>query len=113
MNVPVIVPTVKVGADASELTSSESYTAARLNTSARPSEIVLSVGLVPYASLAPVVTLTCFIKFVVLVLCETEVLSIVAVNLTFAEEPKIVLSVIVKVPVPVPEVFPDTVTISP
>ena len=45
----------------------DTYTAARLNTSARPSEIVLSVGLVPYASLAPVVTLTCFIKFVVLV----------------------------------------------
>ena len=47
VNVPVIVPNVKVGATASVEVSSESYTAAKLNESARPKEIVLSVGLVP------------------------------------------------------------------
>ena len=113
VNVPVIVPIVKVGAAASVLTSSESNTAAKLNTSARPNEIVLSVGLVPYASVAPVTTLTCFIRLVVLILCDTEVLRIVANNLIFASSPKIEASVMVSVVVPVPEVFPETLTISP
>ena len=49
VNVPVTVPTVNSGADASADALSESYTAIKLNTSARPREIVLSVGLVPKA----------------------------------------------------------------
>ena len=113
VNVPVIVPIVKVGAAASVDTSSESNTAAKLNTSARPNEIVLSVGLVPNASVAPVVTLTSFIRLVVLVLCDTEVLRIVANNLTFAESPKIVSSVTVSNGEPVPVTFPEILTTSP
>ena len=104
---------VKLGAVASESVLSESKTPTRLNTSALPREIVLSVGLVPNASVVPVETLTCFIRLTVLLFCITEVLRIVADNLTFAESPKIVASVIVNEPLPVPATLPDILTISP
>ena len=45
--VPVISPTLNVGATASVASTSESYTAWSLNTSPLPKDIVLSVGLVP------------------------------------------------------------------
>ena len=61
-NIPVTFETVSVGAVASVDVSSESNTALSLNTSARPNEIILSVGLVPNASVVPVVTFSCFIN---------------------------------------------------
>ena len=67
VNVPVIVPNVKVGAAASVEVSCESKTPTNLNASARPKEISLSPGRVPYASVVPVETLTCFIRLVVFV----------------------------------------------
>ena len=57
--------------------------------------------------------MSCFIKLVVLVFCVTDVFKSVAVNFTFAALPKIVLSVTVSVPPPVPEVLPERLTISP
>ena len=113
VKVPVIVPTVKVGATASVPVASESYTAASLNTSARPREIVLSVGLVPYASVAPVETFTCFTRLVVLAFCVTEVFKSVANNLTFAAFPKTESSVTTIDVVPAPDMFPDILTTSP
>ena len=120
---PVIIsplvkfPTVPVivicGAAASVEVDSESNTATNLNASARPRDMSLSPGLVPYASLTPVVTLTCFIKLVVLILWFTFDLNIVALSFTFAPLPKIVLSVIVIEAVPVPEIFESTLTICP
>ena len=98
---------------ASELVSSESNTPTNLNASARPKDICSSVGLVPNASLAPVVTFTCLQSCVVLTLDATVVLSIVPINLTFAPLPKFVLSVTVTVAPPVPVMFPETLTISP
>ena len=101
VNVPVIVVKVKVGATASVEVSCESKTPANLNASARPKEISLSPGRVPYASVVPVVTFICFISFVVFVFCVTLVLRIVATSFTFAALPKTVESVIVIEAVPV------------
>ena len=113
VNVPETPVTVNVGATASEL-DCESKTATKLNTSARPRDIVLSVDLIPKAPSSSVSnTLSCFIKLVVLVFCVTEVFNIVAVSFTFAESPKIVLSVTVNAPLPVPDSLPDKLTISP
>ena len=107
-NVPVTVPNVSVGAVASELVSSESNTACNLNTSARPKDISLSVALHPNAPSASLATtLTCLDKLVVLIFEATLVLTIVAITFTFAPEPKIVLSVIVILAVPVPDILPE------
>ena len=113
VNVPVIVPIVNSGVVASELVSSESNTPTTLNASARPKDICSSVGLVPNAWVAPTSTFNCLHNCVVLTLDATLVFNIVPINLTFAPEPNIVLSVTVSVAVPVPEVLPDTETISP
>ena len=113
VNVPVIVPNVNSGAVASEVVSSESNTPTNLNASARPREICSSVGLVPNASVAPVATFNCLQSCVVLILDATLVFSIVPINFTFAPAPNIVLSVTVNVALPVPDVLPDTLTISP
>ena len=110
VNAPVIVPTVKVGATASTLVSPESKTPTNSNASDLPKDISLSSGRVPYASVAPVETLSCFISLVVFDFCVTEVLRIVAVSTTFAESPKIVLSVIVRVTVPAPEAVSTILT---
>ena len=67
VKVPVVVPKLIVGVTASVSEAPDSNTAINLNTSLRPKEICLSVGLVPYAAVAPGTTLTCFISFVVLV----------------------------------------------
>ena len=65
-NVPTALVSVISGAIASVLDDSESNTATRLNASARPNEIVVSVGRVPNASVVPETTFICFINFVVL-----------------------------------------------
>ena len=88
INIPEDALNVKKGAVASEEVSSESYTPTSLKESALPRDIVLSVGLVPYASVAPVSTLTCFIKVVVLDLAVTPVFNSVASILTLAPLPK-------------------------
>jgi len=106
VNVPETVPNVNVGAVASALVLPESNTACNLNTSARPKDISLSVALHPYApsgSLAT--TLTCLDKFVVLVFDATLDLIIVAITFTLAALPKIVLSVIVTLAVPVSDIL--------
>ena len=113
-NVPLTVPNVSVGAVASELVLSESKTACNLNASARPKDISLSVALHPNAPSASLATtLTCLDKFVVLVFDATLVLVIVAITFTLALEPKIVLSVIVILAVPVPDILPEIGTKSP
>ena len=67
VNVPVVFVTVSVGATAS-VVDSESKTAAKLNTSALPREMVLSVDLIPKAPSSSVnKTFSCFINFVVLI----------------------------------------------
>ena len=86
----MIVPRVISGAVASELVLSESNTPTNLNASALPNDMISSVGLVPNASLAPVATFNCLQSCVVLTLDATLVLSIVAINLTFAPLPKFV-----------------------
>ena len=88
VNTPVDALNVNVGASASDEVSSESYTPTSLKESALPRDIVLSVGLVPKASVAPVSTLTCFIKVVVLDLALTPVFNSVASILTLAPLPK-------------------------
>ena len=98
---------------ASVLASSESNIATTLNTSARPREIVVSVGRVPNASVVPEITFTCFIKFVVLDFWITDVLRSVAVSFTFAELPRIVLSVTVRDVDPVPDNLLSRLTTSP
>ena len=113
VNVPVIDPTVRVGATASVDASCESKTAANLNASTRPREMSSSDGRVPYASVVPETTFTCFISLVVFVFCFTDVLRIVAVSFTFAESPKIVLSVIVIEAVPVPPIVSAILTSCP
>ena len=65
----------------------------------------------PSSSLA--ITLTCFIRLVVLILALTDVLKTVPINLTFADAPRIVLSVIVTVELPVPLIVLVTSTKSP
>ena len=62
VNVPVIVPSDSEGTIASVLDSSESRTATNLNASARPKDIVLSVGRVPNASVSPGLTFNFFIS---------------------------------------------------
>ena len=84
-----------------------------MNTSARPNEISASSGRVPYASDVPVETLNCFISLVVFIFGTTEVLRIVAVSLTFAPLPKIVLSVTVTVVVASPEIVSAILTSCP
>ena len=101
------------GVVASELVSSESNTPTNLNASARPKDICSSVGLVPNASVAPVATFNCLHSCVVLTLDATLVFNIVPINLTFAPEPNIVLSVTVSVACACSSVLPDTLTISP
>ena len=113
MNVPFTFDNVSVGKLASVLVSSESNTAPKLNASALPKEIVESVALVPNAPDVAPATLTCFDKFVVLILCVIFVFNIVAVNITFAALPKLELSVIVIVDVPVPATLPLIETMSP
>ena len=108
INVPVIDPTVIVGATASVDVSCESKTAANLNASTRPKEISLSSGLVPYASVVPGTTFSCFISRVVFVFSCTDVLRIVVVSFTLAEAPKMVVSVIVIEAVPVPPIVEET-----
>ena len=76
----MIVPSVNSGAVASALVLSESNTPTNLNTSVRPSEIVLSVGLVPNASVAPVATFSCLTRFVVLTFEATLVFKRVAIK---------------------------------
>ena len=80
-NVPFTLDSVSVGKLASELVSSESKTAPRLNTSALPKDIVESVAFVPKAPAVAPATFTCFDKFVVLILCvilvSTLLLSII------------------------------------
>ena len=49
----------------------------------------------------------------VFILAFTAVFVTVPINLTFADAPSIVLSVIVTVDVPVPVIFPDILTRSP
>ena len=113
VKVPVIVPSVSVGATASSEVSCESNTPTRLKTSARPNEISASSGLVPYASDVPVETFNCFISFVVFIFETTEVLRIVAVTFTFAALPKIVPSVIVSVVPPAPLIVSAILTSCP
>ena len=79
----MIVPSVNVGAVASALVSSESNTPTNLNTSARPSEILLSVGLDPYAWVSPTSTFNCLTRFVVLTFDATLVFKRVAINFTY------------------------------
>ena len=102
-----------VGNDASELVSSESNTAPKVKASARPSDIVSSVALVPNAPVVAPATLTTLDKLVVFNLAEIDVFNSVAVNLTLAPFPKLVLSDIVIVAVPVPEIVDSASTISP
>ena len=104
--VPTTLLTVNCGAVAAALVSSESNTACNLNTSVRPIEISLSVDLVPYAPVAPVaITLSCLDSCVVFVFGTTLVFNNVAKSFTFASFPKRLLSVIVKVEVPVVVTF--------
>ena len=110
---PTTLDNVSVGKDASLLVSSESKTAPRLNTSALPKDIVVSVAFVPNAPAVAPATFTCLDKFVVFILCVIFVFNNVAVNITFAALPKLELSVIVIVDVPVPAILPLTETISP
>ena len=110
---PEVDVNVNVGAVASELVLSESNTAPTLNASALPSDITLSVGLVPNAPVVAPATLTCLDKLVVFYLCVIFVFNTVAVNLTLAAFPKFVLSVIVIVAVAVPLIFPLADTTSP
>ena len=84
-----------------------------MNASALPKEIVLSVGRVPKASVAPVVTFNCLESFVVFVLEATAVFKRVAVTLTKAPSPNKVSSVIVNEPVPAPLTLLAVVTNSP
>ena len=103
VNVPTTEDVVNSGAVASALVDSESNTACNLNTSARPKEICASVALVPYApSASDARTLSCLERLVVFVFIATLVLSMVAITFTFAEDPRSVLSVTVKVDVPPP-----------
>ena len=113
LNVPVIVPSVNSGAVASALTSSESNTPTNLNTSTRPSEIDVSVGLVPNAWVAPTSTFNCLTRFVVLTFDATLVFKRVAISFTFAPSPNFVSSVIVRVAVPLPANVSAILTISP
>ena len=78
--VPEVDVNVNVGAVASELVLSESNTAPTLNASALPSDITLSVGLVPNAPVVAPATLTCLDKLVVFNLCVIFVFNTVAVN---------------------------------
>ena len=110
--VPETLVRVSSGADASAEVSLESNTDCILYTSALPSEISLSVALIPYAPSASAdKTLSCLERTVVLVLICTLVLVSVANNLTFAPEPKSVESVIVILPVPSPTILPSVSSI--
>ena len=113
VNIPVTSESVIVGATASVLEAPDSNTAATLNASARPKEISLSVGRVPYAAVAPGITFTCFISLVVLVFWTTEVLEIVVIIFSLEPVPNAALFVIEIVPVPPPENPVAALTISP
>ena len=113
VNVPVTSLSDIVGATASVSEAADSNTAINLNTSARPKEICLSVGLVPNASVAPGTTLTCFINLVVLVFWTTDVLEMVVIIFNFAPVPNTEELVIETVPVPPPENPVAALTISP
>ena len=114
VNVPVCVVKLIVGATASVEAAVASYTATKANASARPKDISLSPGRVPYASVVPVSTLSCFINLVVLVFGLTAVFNKVAITLTFAPpEPNAPRLVIVNCDVPPPANPVAALTISP